>query len=126
MRPIKFRAFLKKKNEILDVDKIDLFWEKVFIREEVYDDIDYIEYLFSDVELMQFTGLYDKNGKEIYEGDILKGNFHTPIQVYFSNGQFKANVIGKDKQGELTWHGDLLGRTEIIGNIHENPELLEQ
>lgn len=123
MRPIQFRAFHRETKEMCVVLYIDFYEGKVLaVGKNKY----YKSFYTSEAELMQFTGLYDKNGKEIYEGDVLKGNFHTPIQVYFSNGQFKANVIGKDKQGELTWHGDLLGRTEIIGNIHENKNLLEQ
>lgn len=79
--------------------------------------------------LMQSTGLTDKNGVEIFEGDILRISYQNGTEsvekytkVIYSNGAFRTN-----------WHGEyyqVLGSevtiySEIIGNIHENPELLE-
>ena len=74
-----------------------------------------------DYELMQFTGLLDKNGKEIYEGDIMKtpyGNY----AVEFDIGQFQYENF--DHYG-VNGEGPCLDEGEIIGNIHENPELLK-
>ena len=68
-------------------------------------------------DLMQFTGLLDKNGKDIYEGDILSFNSRPPVgSVSFHSGSY--------------WVADaVLGRAsvqgEVIGNIYENPELLK-
>ena len=86
------------------------------------------------LEVMQFTGLTDKNGKEIYEGDILRvsgdRSESTITQVYFSDGAF----LVQDDFGEyeITAIGYALeewsngnDHAEIIGNIHENPELME-
>lgn len=64
----------------------------------------------------QFTGLYDKNGKEIYEGDILKGGIYLSYEVKWDYEDNGWNV----KNDDIRKH------YEIIGNIHENPELLEQ
>jgi uncharacterized phage protein (TIGR01671 family) len=85
-----------------------------------------------DETLMQFTGLYDKNGKEIYEGDIVKrpssnGTLEQMAygRIVFQRGCFK--ILWKDKKlsgiyDNLYYH-DL--DCEIIGNLHQHPELLK-
>ncbi|WP_262352576.1 YopX family protein [Lactiplantibacillus plantarum] len=74
------------------------------------------------VELLRFTGLTDVNGKEIYEGDILENRKYRSI-VKFASGKFLADLI------ETIQTFDLIGEThgsKVIGNVHENPELLEE
>ena len=78
-----------------------------------------------DVILMQYTGLKDKNGKEIYEGDIIKSiaNGYRYV-VVFRNGIFRMKSIGSYMDIAtvgFTKHEPFV----IIGNIFENPELLE-
>jgi len=77
--------------------------------------------------LMQYTGLKDKSGKEIYEGDIVSnGNknkkYEDIFEIYFDRGEFlagcKRGIIGGKTLG--FWSDNL----EVIGNIYENPELL--
>lgn len=71
----------------------------------------------------QFTGLRDKNGTEIYKGDVLIDDAGEPIEhwvVKFSDGGFVGECAGvTESLFELT-------QLEVVGNIHENPELLEE
>lgn len=69
-------------------------------------------------ELFQFTGLHDKNGKEIYEGDLLRSLTGLGFPVVFNEGEFEAVV------GRIIIHRDSWGEREVIGNIKQNPELL--
>ena len=76
----------------------------------------------------QYTGLKDKNGKRIFEGDIVEGADFTAEDggygvVGFDDGAFE--IIGNNCCG--TFHENYWGRDfEVIGNIHDNPELLEE
>ena len=81
--------------------------------------------------LMQFTGLKDKNGKEIYEGDICSVGFETPLGIVMHKGVMKFNEklaqFGLDVETELENIPDHVVKKEppeIIGNIYESPELL--
>lgn len=70
--------------------------------------------------LMQYTGLKDKNRKEIYEGDIVKYGDRNYKIAWDDEGSFFGVVYGYSIQGGL------FGYAEIIGNIFENPELLNE
>lgn len=74
----------------------------------------------------QFTGLMDKNGKRIFEGDVLEGNDFDADDGYgvveWNDGAFEIN----NHYVSATFHENYWGKDfEIIGNIHDNPELVE-
>lgn len=71
--------------------------------------------------LMQFTGLHDKNGVEIYEGDILKDGDELGV-VKYRKASFIAVSTLKEWASLISWEA----RCEVIGNIYENPELLKE
>lgn len=80
-----------------------------------------------EVELMQSTGLHDKNGKEVFVGDIMKCTRGCPHEVYIEK-EYGGKYIGgmpavylKGIREGYAW----TGAEEIIGNIYEKPELLE-
>jgi uncharacterized phage protein (TIGR01671 family) len=81
----------------------------------------------AEISLMQFTGLTDKNGREIYEGDILIQNYHgAPIGVVeFRGGEFRVRYQSRDgdtRDSSIVGFGGL--GNEVIGNIYETPQLL--
>mgnify|MGYP001233689767 FL=1 len=76
--------------------------------------------------LMQYTGLKDKNGKEIYEGDIIRESDGDGGYIYAKVVYYKDGFMGKEKGFEPEYPiSDFKNETEVIGNIYENPELLE-
>lgn len=73
----------------------------------------------------QYTGLTDKNGKKIFEGDILNGllSLH-PDRRIFQVG-YEDNGFYFFDEDEVGWHPDHIVDYEVIGNIHDNPKLLK-
>lgn len=135
MRELKFRVWDKKYSEWIESSynnnkyiPIDGWCKVVNI---AHDDVSYEkwwiddEYESSRIEIMQYTWLKDKNGKEIYEGDIVQCSQKWQImlwKVVFKDGMFWWEF-------EKSWFSYLYGvidkfKWEVIGNIHENPELI--
>lgn len=83
-----------------------------------------------DTILMQYTSLKDTNGKEIYEGDVVKNQQGILAEIYFNNGafcMFYQSDWGKIKKENLNPLQHFIHtNVKIIGNIYENPEILER
>ncbi|KIV60342.1 hypothetical protein TS65_00585 [Aneurinibacillus migulanus] len=77
--------------------------------------------LWIEAELMQYTGLKDRNGRDIYEGDI--NGSDEPMYVAYQDGCFGLKFKNNPSYFDSCINWDQL---EIIGNIYQNPELLEE
>ena len=119
-RSIKYKAWDKVNKRMGDVLVLSLHNGEVLGAQIDFGYNEAMQLLGDEFELMQFTGLHDKNGKEIYEGYIVKW-------IWLHN-EIKAQVHWYD-EGACFYAGDrrdrVLSAVEVIGNIHENPEFLE-
>lgn len=135
-REIKFRIWDIENKEMLKVQELDFeptfYGGRIAIRPDQYNDYFDTE----DMILMQYTGIDDKNGKEIYEGDIVLLDCYYYEEPAF-DGEFKViyddingmwllvDLENKDRGvafGEIRSY--YKAEIEVIGNIYDNPELL--
>lgn len=124
-RTIKFRAWDKKSQKMREV--VQVVWGNRLnpypLSVSFYDTLKPV--LLENVKLMQFTGLHDKNGKEVYEGDVVKCSSGCPHEIVWGGGNgmpgwwLEGTIVGL--MGDYSW----MGEEEVIGNIYENPELLK-
>jgi hypothetical protein len=127
MREIKFRAWDKRHKEMCPVVSLTWWNDYATLTAALGPPIKTSNLDPADFELMQYTGLKDKNGKEIYEGDILlreRRNF--PVEFYQGKcGPCVGDniMVWRLAAFHNSWNGP---EVEVIGNIHENPELIEQ
>lgn len=145
MRPIKFRAWDKFQNkyifkgfhicgEVTAFGLMDITIHETW--QERSKALNYISTLeaWDDFEFEQFTGLTDKNGKDVYEGDIVRHERYEFIEaldpyaklevsnheVYFDDEMLEFGL----KNSNALFHCQFNDEFEVIGNIHNNPELL--
>ena len=123
----KFRAWDSAKKEMFtDTFAITESGQVVVVEQEFVTSIP--DYVFVDhLVTMQSTGLLDKNGKEVFVGDIIKCTRGCPHEVYLEK-EYGGTYVGgmpaiylKGIREGYAW----TGAEEILGNIYENPELLE-
>lgn len=129
----KFRAWLKKEQ------KMDNYIDHIsWLEDELYCIGDGITYMVSaeDLVLMQSTGLVDKNGKEIFDGDIVRTTrFLGRADEIGGFYEYEKDYVGVVKVLEGSWVIDTgivavrlwseIDESEVLGNIYENPEFLE-
>ncbi|EJV42126.1 hypothetical protein IEK_05792 [Bacillus toyonensis] len=136
MREIKFRAWDEVEDKMIPFNKLWLEMEDGYGGVREFDSsTGKYEECTSEFVLMQYTGIKDKNGKEIYEGDVLDlsldENSVIRCEIVYESPSFCRKWHNKNtirlRQREIepmAWNTHIL--YEIIGNIYENPELLKR
>lgn len=128
MREIKFKAFYEELNKIGEVYGFDIFYVYVNFDKNTDEDAMY-KLKRTDVVLLQYTGLKDKNGVEIYEGDITRvGNYVYIVEIDLLKGLFFRCIENLSLVGVNVYYTSFIKNVEfeVMGNIYENPELLKQ
>lgn len=132
MREIRFRAWNKAKKEMVEVDEL-----RYFPDDENNLKLEHIWFTFNnsltrqmrkpdEVELLEFTGLKDRDGKEIYEGDILENRLGTGLIEWKDNGFWMKLIKCEDEEDkQFHWDFSMEEPNKVIGNIYINGDLLK-
>ena len=117
----KFRAWDKELQTMLDVSLIDLKKGVLVGEHWEFGETNFMS--FDEIELMQSTGLFDKNNKEIFEGDVVSidTDEFDLLFVKYESGIYWL----MDDEECVEYLSDYYKYVSIVGNIYENPELLE-
>ena len=139
MREIKFRAWDKKTKKMRAVNSIVFHYEEecfdfdnsrlpkvvnLWGKDIIEDKVIVLHREIKDVELMRYTGLKDKNGKEMYEGDIVEVTEEDEY-LHLEWDEDTASFVMSGRHFELDFDSYWSYEIEVIGNKFDNPELLE-
>lgn len=134
-----FRAFNKKTKKMYSIDGFKSSERKIYrcsladdeFRSGRLETFHFVEDNLDNYILMQSTGLKDKNGQEIFEGDVVRHidfllNNETVNKVYFKDGLFMYDVVVDEYTYDVPI-GEIIENSivEVVGNIYQNSELLE-
>ena len=123
MTELKFKAFFKVDGQIYEVLSIDFLNKEVTLWDK--ETAVNFEASFDEIELIQYTGVNDKNGKEIYTGFLVKWGLRT-YKICFNCGFYMHDLSRINPEYPITKEFKKASdEFEVIGNIYENPEILK-